>query len=177
MIKMPDGSLLAQEMARALPLYCYADKPVRQLLMKRGVSIGEKTRLKIVDVQYMGEAGGITCVVERSEGGGVLAISATQARFSDEGAVYDKINEYREARIRWLRQEELKDKMQGRGGRFTVIDANKDGSMRFSGDGGIELITLTKENANRGTPKISRNSPCPCGSGKKYKKCCGARLP
>lgn len=22
--------------------------------------------------------------------------------------------------------------------------------------------------------KISRNSPCPCGSGKKYKKCCGA---
>jgi len=37
-----------------------------------------------------------------------------------------------------------------------------------------------KENANpimhapvqRG-PKIGRNEPCPCGSGKKYKKCCG----
>ncbi|MGO9093945.1 MAG: SEC-C metal-binding domain-containing protein [Bryobacteraceae bacterium] len=25
--------------------------------------------------------------------------------------------------------------------------------------------------------KISRNSPCPCGSGKKYKKCCGRREP
>jgi hypothetical protein len=24
------------------------------------------------------------------------------------------------------------------------------------------------------TPKIGRNEPCPCGSGKKYKKCCGA---
>ena len=24
-------------------------------------------------------------------------------------------------------------------------------------------------------PKIGRNEPCPCGSGKKYKKCCGAR--
>lgn len=23
--------------------------------------------------------------------------------------------------------------------------------------------------------KIGRNDPCPCGSGKKYKKCCGAR--
>jgi uncharacterized protein YchJ len=23
----------------------------------------------------------------------------------------------------------------------------------------------------RGDPKISRNDPCPCGSGKKYKKC------
>jgi SEC-C motif-containing protein len=24
-------------------------------------------------------------------------------------------------------------------------------------------------------PKIGRNDPCPCGGGKKYKKCCGAR--
>ena len=26
----------------------------------------------------------------------------------------------------------------------------------------------------RDTPKVGRNEPCPCGSGKKYKKCCGA---
>jgi SEC-C motif-containing protein len=26
----------------------------------------------------------------------------------------------------------------------------------------------------RETPKIGRNDPCNCGSGKKYKKCCGA---
>ncbi|MBR0147105.1 MAG: SEC-C domain-containing protein [Eubacterium sp.] len=25
-------------------------------------------------------------------------------------------------------------------------------------------------------PKVGRNDPCPCGSGKKYKKCCGANL-
>ena len=25
----------------------------------------------------------------------------------------------------------------------------------------------------RASPKIGRNHPCPCGSGKKYKKCCG----
>ena len=25
----------------------------------------------------------------------------------------------------------------------------------------------------RKDPKIGRNDPCPCGSGKKYKKCCG----
>ena len=24
----------------------------------------------------------------------------------------------------------------------------------------------------RGEPKIGRNEPCPCGSGKKFKKCC-----
>jgi uncharacterized protein len=27
---------------------------------------------------------------------------------------------------------------------------------------------------SRGTaPKVERNDPCPCGSGKKYKRCCG----
>lgn len=25
----------------------------------------------------------------------------------------------------------------------------------------------------RSTPKVGRNDPCPCNSGKKYKKCCG----
>jgi len=25
----------------------------------------------------------------------------------------------------------------------------------------------------RSTPKVGRNEPCPCGSGKKYKRCCG----
>ena len=25
----------------------------------------------------------------------------------------------------------------------------------------------------RDEPKVGRNDPCPCGSGRKYKKCCG----
>jgi uncharacterized protein YecA (UPF0149 family) len=25
----------------------------------------------------------------------------------------------------------------------------------------------------RASAKVGRNDPCPCGSGKKYKKCCG----
>lgn len=28
----------------------------------------------------------------------------------------------------------------------------------------------------RQNPKIGRNDPCPCGSGKKYKKCCGKNV-
>jgi len=28
----------------------------------------------------------------------------------------------------------------------------------------------------RTAPKIGRNDPCPCGSGRKYKKCCGSAL-
>lgn len=30
------------------------------------------------------------------------------------------------------------------------------------------------ETVVRESPKVGRNDPCPCGSGKKYKKCCGA---
>jgi uncharacterized protein len=29
----------------------------------------------------------------------------------------------------------------------------------------------------RETPKVGRNDPCPCGSGKKFKKCCGVDQP
>ncbi|MCB2193350.1 MAG: SEC-C domain-containing protein, partial [Deltaproteobacteria bacterium] len=29
------------------------------------------------------------------------------------------------------------------------------------------------ETAQREGKKVGRNDPCPCGSGKKYKKCCG----
>jgi len=30
-----------------------------------------------------------------------------------------------------------------------------------------------QETVTRDAPKVGRNDPCPCGSGKKYKKCCG----
>ena len=32
-----------------------------------------------------------------------------------------------------------------------------------------------REERRRGRPKFGRNSPCPCGSGRKYKKCCLAQ--
>lgn len=47
---------------------------------------------------------------------------------------------------------------------FTKIDGRwyyKDGEM------------IKQQPVRRDTPKVGRNEPCPCGSGKKYKKCCG----
>ena len=35
----------------------------------------------------------------------------------------------------------------------------------------------TAETFVRATPKVGRNDPCPCGSGKKHKKCCLAATP
>ncbi len=34
--------------------------------------------------------------------------------------------------------------------------------------------TIKPQQYIRPTPKVGRNEPCPCGSGKKHKKCCGA---
>jgi preprotein translocase subunit SecA len=49
------------------------------------------------------------------------------------------------------------------------LPRKKKRAMHFShGDGGESPVTIKREGK-----KIGRNDPCPCGSGKKYKKCCG----
>ncbi len=37
----------------------------------------------------------------------------------------------------------------------------------------LKAVLRPNEPARRATPKIGRNDPCPCGSGKKFKQCCG----
>jgi hypothetical protein len=41
---------------------------------------------------------------------------------------------------------------------------------------GQPIIPKKVETVRRTEPKVGRNDPCPCGSGKKYKKCHGAGL-
>lgn len=43
-----------------------------------------------------------------------------------------------------------------------------DGDWKF-----IDGELVKPEPIVRESPKVGRNDPCPCGSGKKYKKCCG----
>ncbi|MBN1673312.1 MAG: preprotein translocase subunit SecA [Kiritimatiellae bacterium] len=42
------------------------------------------------------------------------------------------------------------------------------------GDDAVGAAIRAAATVRRDSPKIGRNDPCPCGSGKKYKKCCGA---
>jgi uncharacterized protein len=35
----------------------------------------------------------------------------------------------------------------------------------------------TSESLRRAAQKVGRNEPCPCGSGKKFKRCCGNPSP
>ena len=48
------------------------------------------------------------------------------------------------------------------------VFVRENGEWKFE-DG--EFVSETPE--KREEPKVGRNDPCPCGSGKKYKKCCG----
>jgi preprotein translocase subunit SecA len=54
-----------------------------------------------------------------------------------------------------------------------------------AGNGGGEMQAASNQPQGEGArvktivreaPKVGRNDPCPCGSGKKYKKCCGANV-
>ncbi|MEW8625655.1 MAG: YchJ family protein [Candidatus Thiodiazotropha sp.] len=47
--------------------------------------------------------------------------------------------------------------------------SKQDGSWYF-----VDGKLVAPQTEVRKQPKVGRNDPCPCGSGKKYKKCCGA---
>ena len=53
------------------------------------------------------------------------------------------------------------------GAGFSAAGRDQEAAMRAQGtDGKAETIRREK-------PRVGRNAPCPCGSGKKYKQCCG----
>ena len=49
----------------------------------------------------------------------------------------------------------------------TAQFVKKDGAWLYD-SGDVKTATVV-----RSGPKVGRNDPCPCGSGKKYKQCCG----
>ena len=60
------------------------------------------------------------------------------------------------------------DRFNIRGCRFEVTEITTDGIYAKGVKSGIVSNTTHKVSG-----KIGRNKPCPCGSGKKYKRCCG----
>lgn len=51
-------------------------------------------------------------------------------------------------------------------------DLNRMG-MQVDANAGIDDYVTVGDYRERRVIKVGRNDPCPCGSGKKYKKCCG----
>ena len=53
-------------------------------------------------------------------------------------------------------------------GNVTYTHPNEDGSVSNEAD----VATAVAAAMGQGAAKVGRNEPCPCGSGKKFKKCC-----
>jgi preprotein translocase subunit SecA len=51
-------------------------------------------------------------------------------------------------------------------GQFSMAERQRAAAQAPQGEQKVKQIRLEQ-------PKVGRNDPCPCGSGKKYKKCCG----
>ncbi|MEQ9500605.1 MAG: YchJ family protein [Deltaproteobacteria bacterium] len=57
----------------------------------------------------------------------------------------------------------------------TITHHERSRFVRIDGRWYYDDGRMVAEPVKRSAPKVGRNDPCPCGSGKKYKKCCGAR--
>ena len=79
-------------------------------------------------------------------------------------AFQDMIERISEETLRILFRVELAEPEQ-----TVAIHRPKPQQMHFSGGGQAPQ----RRPAQRTAAKVGRNDPCPCGSGKKYKKCCG----
>ncbi|MHC4111700.1 MAG: preprotein translocase subunit SecA, partial [Planctomycetota bacterium] len=54
-------------------------------------------------------------------------------------------------------------------GQFAMAERQRAAAQAPQGEQKVKQIRLE-------SPKVGRNDPCPCGSGKKYKKCCGKNV-
>ncbi|MBD3273214.1 preprotein translocase subunit SecA [Candidatus Dependentiae bacterium] len=57
--------------------------------------------------------------------------------------------------------------------RVHEIEKEREKELAGAKIGGGEESSKEQRTVKREEPKVGRNDPCPCGSGKKYKKCCG----
>ncbi len=97
----------------------------------------------------------------------IVALAALAADSGDPAAAYRSLREALPARERW--------RFYGPQG-LTVREAVRDFARlhnRLVQELGIRGVPALHDSFTGTAPKAGRNDPCPCGSGKKHKKCCG----
>ena len=116
--------------------------------------------LKVIDRKWMAH---IDDMVQLRQGIGLQSYGSKDPVVEYKFAGYDMFNEMtaaiREDTARLILHVRIEEKVE-REQVAKVTGTNKDDSAK-------------KGPVKRKTAKIGRNDPCPCGSGKKYKMCCG----
>jgi len=70
-------------------------------------------------------------------------------------------------------QQRAQAEAQARSMQFQHADAAPIGAGESGGEESPDAAALAQLPVQRDEPKVGRNDPCPCGSGKKYKQCHG----
>jgi preprotein translocase subunit SecA len=103
--------------------------------------------------------------------------------FSNEDSEYEEEEEDTEAELERQRieAERAAEEVKRAAAQAAVQDMTRNiqrqhekelKDLQFLGTNGSGKAAASKPSSN-GAPKVGRNDPCPCGSGKKYKKCHG----
>ena len=96
-----------------------------------------------------------------------LGVARIMADAGDRGSAFDKLSEILQRKRQWrfFRTDEVSPQV-------LIKEFVRLFNTLHSGLGVVGRPLLRTSFPQSGT-KVGRNAPCPCGSGKKYKKCCG----
>lgn len=114
--------------------------------------------------------------VERARFDKLQVLSVVKGGADDQLGRVEFLATYTEDGVAWDHHE-VSEFARNAAGRWCFIAG--DGHRHRAGEGhhhhhGHHQHDHGGHTLRREGPKVGRNDPCPCGSGKKYKKCCGA---
>ena len=147
--------LYAMDMLKnGIGLQAFAERDPRVLYKKEGYRYFEEMLAGIRDK--------VTDLIFRAR-----VVGQTQARsnYRETAAVHEDVGGYGVAENLRATADALAGGASDASGGSEMAAA----AAQAQGEGAMKVKTIVRE-----TAKVGRNDPCPCGSGKKYKKCCGA---
>ncbi len=144
------------------------------LLAELGVDMREFERvmlLRSVDVRWMDH---IDAMDQLRDGIGYRAYSGknpvTEYQI-EAGYMFDELNHLiREDTVRRIYQVKIQKTPE----RIQTVKATQEGKVAMAARAGGGVQQPRRVSAAQ---KVGRNDPCPCGSGKKFKACCGKNMP
>jgi len=99
---------------------------------------------------------------------GLRIVSTERGDVGDAGGIVEFVATYRQAG-ETIEHGEVSQFRKTDAGEWFFVSGDTRASVAAGGSRREPPSTFARE-----TPKVGRNDPCPCGSGRKFKKCCGA---
>ncbi len=156
-----EDSLCELLLDRAFTVYKKKEEEIGSPLMRE---IERVVMLRVVDEYWMDH---IDAMHELRQGIGLRAFAQTDpvVAYKREGfEMFEQmVNAIREETVRRVFLARIKKEE----------SVKREAVAKVTGESGAGDGSIKQQPVRRGE-KVGRNDPCPCGSGKKYKKCCGA---